>query len=60
MGTIIDSKKMAKRVSARKWQGDDQYSWAVFIDGAPYISGLSRREVPFYKQQALNRLMKGA
>jgi hypothetical protein len=29
--------------------GDDLYSWAVFLDGRPAYTGLSRREVPYYK-----------
>lgn len=41
-----------RRVTARKYMGDDAYSWAVFIDGKPMVTGLSRREVPFYKSEA--------
>lgn len=43
---------MKSRITARKYQGDDAYSWAVFIDGVPMVTGLSRREVPYYKKQA--------
>lgn len=32
--------------------GDDKHSWAVFIDGIPFITGLSRSEVPYYKKEA--------
>ena len=45
-----------KRVTARKYEGDDAYSWAVFIDGRPWITGLSKREVPYYKKQALAKI----
>ena len=44
---------MAKsRITARKYGGDDTYCWAVFIDNQPMVTGLSRREVPYYKAQA--------
>jgi hypothetical protein len=43
---------MAKRkITARKYMGDDAYSWAVFVDGRPAYTGLTRREVPYYRQQ---------
>jgi hypothetical protein len=45
-----------KRVTARKYLGDDAGSWAVFIDGRPYVTGLTRREVDHYKRQAEARL----
>lgn len=38
-----------KRVTARKYQGDDAYSWAIFVDGRPTVTGLSRREVTYWK-----------
>lgn len=40
------------KITARKYLGDDALSWAVFIDGVPFVTGLSRREVPYYKKQA--------
>jgi len=49
--------RQAKRISARKFQGNDQHSWAVFIDGRPWITGLGRSEVPYYKQQAFKKLV---
>ena len=42
---------MAKKITARKYMGDDAYSWAVFVDGRPAVTGLSKREVPYYKKQ---------
>jgi hypothetical protein len=38
------------RVTARKWQGDDAYSWAVFLDGRVRtdLSGLSRSQARYY------------
>jgi hypothetical protein len=41
---------MPKRVTARKYQGDDKASWAVFVDGCPKWTGLTRSEVPYYKK----------
>lgn len=52
------SKKLDKRINARKYLGDDRASWAVFIDGRPYVTGLERAEVPYYKRQAKRHLMK--
>lgn len=40
------------RVTARKHDGDDVNSWAVFIDGVPMVTGLTWREVPYYKKEA--------
>lgn len=40
------------KITARKYEGDDAYSWAVFIDGRPFVTGLSRREVHYYKKLA--------
>jgi hypothetical protein len=49
---------MAKltRVTTRKYMGDDLYSWAVFVDGYPKWTGLSKREAQYYKQIELKRL----
>jgi len=32
--------------------GNDAGSWAVFIDGRPMVTGLTRDEVPYYKKEA--------
>lgn len=48
--------EITKRVSARKYQGDDYASWAVFIDGRPFVTGLTQTEVPYYKKQAYKKL----
>ena len=40
------------RVTARKYMGDDAGSWAVFIDGRPFVTGLTRPEVAYYKKMA--------
>ena len=38
------------KITARKYLGDDKYSWAVFRDGRPVVTGLTRREVAYYKK----------
>lgn len=50
--------KLHKRITARKYQGDDAGSWAVFVDGRPLVTGLTKSEVPYYKKQALDYLLK--
>lgn len=60
MSAHIDTKKLKRRISASKYQGDDHYSWAVFIDGLPFVTGLAKDEVSYYKQRAVDRLLKGA
>lgn len=47
---------ITKRVTARKYEGDDMYSWAVFIDGKPFVTGLGQTEVPYYKKRAYEKL----
>lgn len=43
---------MKIKISARKYMGDDKYSWAVFRSDIlkPVFTGLSRREVSYYKK----------
>lgn len=41
---------MTYRVSIRKYQGDDYYSWAVFVDGKVVVSGLSRDEARYHQR----------
>lgn len=40
------------KITAKKYGGDDAYSWAVFRDSKPVFTGLSRSEVPYYKKKA--------
>jgi hypothetical protein len=47
---------ITKRVTARKYQGDDRSSWAVFIDGHPFVTGLTRPEVAYYRRRAYEQL----
>jgi|LSQX01.2.fsa_nt_gb hypothetical protein len=41
------------KITAKKYDGDDLYSWAVFYKGVPRFTGLSRSETPYYKKQVL-------
>lgn len=54
----MEDKKLLKRITARKYQGDDSYSWAVFVDGRPRMTGLSKSEVPYYKKECLKIFLK--
>lgn len=40
-----------KRVTAKKYMGDDRYSWAVFLDGYPIVTGIAKTQVPYYKKR---------
>lgn len=46
-----------RRVTARKHMGDDLYSWAVFVDGRAVVTGLSKREVPYWKRRIEQELL---
>lgn len=49
-------KKIKSRISACKFQSDDHWSWAVFIDGLPFVTGLGKNEIPYYKKRAIELL----
>jgi hypothetical protein len=42
------------RVTIRKYEGNDVYSWAVFLDGRPVLTGLRRTEAQYHRD-ALRR-----
>ena len=48
------------KITARKWMGDDAYSWAVFVEGnpKPAFCGLGKREIPYYKKLAEEHIAK--
>lgn len=52
MNDNIDWKKEFKRqnITTRKFNGDDAYSWAVFKNGIPVYTGLSKSECMYYKK----------
>ena len=35
------------RITTRKYNGDDAYSWAVFLDGRPVLTGQSQLEARY-------------
>lgn len=57
---LVTREQALKKVTARKWMGNDQASWAVFIPGQldPFVTGLTKREVLYYKIQAAELLRK--
>lgn len=42
------------KITSKKYMGDDEYSWAVFVKGSPVMTGLGRREVDYTKEGSLN------
>lgn len=52
---MTPEQKARKRRSAyRKWQGDDMYSWALFIDGRVAYSGMSQSEAKWRRDRYVN------
>lgn len=45
-------------VTARQIGGDDGYQWNVLINNRPMVNGLTQSQVPHYKQQAYDMLLK--
>lgn len=37
-------------VRTRKFRGNDAFSWAVFVNGRPVLTGLSRAEASYQKK----------
>ena len=55
---MISNDKLSKickkhKIVAKKYMGDDHYSWAVFYKGIPRFTGLGKSEIPYYKQQII-------
>lgn len=46
------SKAKQPKITVRKYDGDDCYSWAVFRDGRPVFTGLSRSQANHYRKAA--------
>lgn len=40
---------MAAKARIRKYGGDDQYSWAVFLDGRPVMTGETRSGAQYHR-----------
>ena len=41
------------KITAKKYMGDDEYSWAVFYKGVPRFTGLGKSEIPHYKRSVI-------
>ena len=50
------SDPIAKRVTTGRHGGNDANSWAVFVDGKPAMTGLSKRELPYRKEQVMKKI----
>lgn len=46
---VASKRKYSRRITVRKYMGDDIYSWAVFLDGNPAYTGLSKGQSNFYR-----------
>lgn len=48
---MTTKKPRAMRVRIRKYNGDDAYSWAVFVDGQVVrdLTGLNRHQARYYR-----------
>lgn len=49
------------KISARKYEGDDKYSWAVFRSDFPHFpvySGLTKPEIPHFKKLVEQKIME--
>mgnify|MGYP007044005532 CR=1 FL=1 len=38
-----------KHTSVKKFEGDDSYSWAVFVRGKPAVTGLTKSQTKYYR-----------
>ena len=38
-----------KYTQVRKYEGDDAYSWAVFVNNKPVVTGLSKGSIRYYR-----------
>lgn len=55
----MTAREAARRVTIRKYQGDDAYSYALFIDGRPTYNGMSRSEATWRRKSAIANLIDG-
>lgn len=46
------------KITAKQENGNDGFCYVVRINGRELVNGLSRAEVPYYKQQALEIYQK--
>lgn len=48
------AKQPKPKITTGKFGGDDEYSYAVFIDGRPAFTRLTHEQLPHYKKAAEN------
>jgi hypothetical protein len=50
---------MKRKITARKYEGDDKRCWAIFVGNQSYpvVAGLEKSEIPYYKKQ-VEKLLK--
>jgi hypothetical protein len=46
----------ASRVKIRKYMGDDAYSWALFVDGQVWYTGMDQREARWRRRTVIAEL----
>ena len=48
------------KITAKKYMGDDTGSWAIFVNGRPVVTGLTKREISYYKKLTAKALEKAS
>jgi len=48
----------APKFTIKKYEGDDAYSWAVFKDGVPVVTGCSRTEASYHRNRLKEAIVK--
>lgn len=56
--TLFKARCRKYGITARKFMGDDQGSWAVFVHNRPAVTGLTIHSVSYYKRLVLDELTK--
>lgn len=48
------------KITSRKYNGNDKYSWAIFRSDKtkPCFTGLSKNEVPYYRKLTQEQIKK--
>lgn len=45
------------KITARQEGGNDGYCYVIRINGRKFVNGLTRAELPYYKQQILKNMI---
>jgi hypothetical protein len=57
-GKVAAIRGLTSRITQKKYGGDDANSWAVFLDGRPAYTGLTKSEIPYYRRLVEAKLSK--